>query len=71
MKLNEKQANLLAMLIMVITMTGIVTFIMSIINNNFLLFKWIKGWGISILIAYPTVLVIMPISKKIVSKLIN
>lgn len=71
MKLNEKQANVLSMFIMVAIMTCVVTLVMALLNHSFELLKWMKGWGISFLVAFPTVLVVMPITKKIVSKLVK
>ncbi|MEJ5266985.1 MAG: DUF2798 domain-containing protein [Bacteroidales bacterium] len=69
MNITEKQANVLSMLIMVAVMTCIVTLVMALINGNLQLFKWLKGWGLSFLVAFPVVLIIMPITKKLVFKL--
>lgn len=71
MRLNEKQANVLSMFIMVAIMTCVVTLVMALLNNNFEFLKWIKGWGISFLVAFPTVLLVMPFTKKFVSTLVK
>ncbi len=71
MRLNEKQVNVLSMFIMVAIMTCVVTLVMALLNNNFEFFKWIKGWGISFLVAFPTVLLVMPFTKKLVSTLVK
>jgi hypothetical protein len=68
MKITEKQANVLSMLIMVAVMTCIVTLVMALINGNLQLLKWLKGWGLSFLVAFPVVLIIMPVTKKLVFK---
>ncbi|MGC8865470.1 MAG: DUF2798 domain-containing protein [Bacteroidales bacterium] len=71
MKLNEKQANVLSMFIMVAIMTCVVTLVTALPNNYFEFVGWIKGWGISFLVAFPTVLLVMPMTKKIASTLIK
>lgn len=68
MNITEKQANVLSMLIMVAVMTCIVTLVMALINGNLQLLKWLKGWGLSFLVAFPVVLIIMPVTKKLVFK---
>ncbi len=68
MRLKEKQANVLTMFIMVAIMTCVVTLVMAFVNGNFDLIKWLKGWGLSLLVAFPTVLIVMPITKKFVFK---
>lgn len=71
MRLNEKQANVLSMFIMVAIMTCVVTLVMALLNNSFALLKWLKGWGISFLIAFPTVLVVMPFTKKLIFRFVK
>jgi hypothetical protein len=52
------------------------TFTMSFFNNliakgisETFLIDWVKSWGISFLIAYPTALVVATLAKKIVAKI--
>lgn len=71
MKLTEKQANLISMALMVLLMTMVVTLVMAFLNSSFEWLKWLKGWGISTLIAFPTVLFVMPLTRKIVFKWVN
>lgn len=71
MKLTEKQANFISVLLMVIIMTAVVSLVMSLLNQNFILIKWLKGWTLSFIVAFPTILVVMPFTKKLVSKLVK
>jgi hypothetical protein len=52
------------------------TFTMSFFNNliakglsSSFLFDWMKSWGISFLIAYPTALLVATLAKKIIAKI--
>ncbi|HOV13121.1 MAG TPA: DUF2798 domain-containing protein [Spirochaetota bacterium] len=68
----KKMANLISMFLMVFIMTFVVVFVSTVINYGFssdFIVRWMKGWGISFLVAFPTVLIIMPFIKRIVDKI--
>ncbi|MGD9977686.1 MAG: DUF2798 domain-containing protein [Bacteroidales bacterium] len=71
MKLNDKQANVLTLMVMVLVMTAVVTIVMSLLNGNFEVLKWLKGWGLSFIVAFPAVLVVLPTAKKVVMAIKN
>ena len=66
MKLSEKQANFISIFILALVMTCIVTLVMAFLNGNFAFAKWLKGWIMSFLVAFPTILILMPNIKKFV-----
>jgi 3'-phosphoadenosine 5'-phosphosulfate sulfotransferase (PAPS reductase)/FAD synthetase len=71
-KISPRIINILSMGLMVLLMTLFVVFVTTIFNYGFssdFFIRWMKGWGLSFIIAFPTVLVIMPFIRKIVSKL--
>lgn len=74
MKINKKYEMFATFVIMVFLMTMIVSFTSVSINNGFtnhFLMSWLKSWTISYVIALPVVIFVMPLSKKIVSKLVE
>lgn len=71
MRLNDKQANVLTLMVMVFVMTAVVTIVMSLLNGNFQILKWLRGWGLSFVVAFPTVLFVLPMAKKIVMAIKN
>ena len=61
------------MFIMVLIMTFIVTFVSTAKNIGFpsgFIILWLKSWGFAFIVAFPTVMLIMPSIKKIVSKMV-
>ena len=71
MTLSPKGANIMSMFFMVLIMTCVVAFSTTLINfgmNTAFLLKWLRGWVLSFIIAFPTVLVIMPFIRKAVGK---
>ena len=71
MKLTEKQANIISIIILALVMTCIVTLVMALLNENFVLAKWLKGWMMSFLVAFPTILILMPNIRKFVFKFVK
>jgi uncharacterized protein YqhQ len=67
MTLKPNAARLLAMAIMVLIMTFVVVFVSTLVNFGFdesFVFRFLKGWGIAFIIAYPLVIVLMPRLQK-------
>ena len=67
MTLKPKAAQLLAMGSMVMIMTAVVVFVSTWINFGFqdsFLFRFLRGWGIAFVLAYPLVIVLMPRLQK-------
>ncbi len=71
MKLTQKQANFISMALMVLLMTMVVTLVMAFLNSAFEWQRWLKGWMLSFLVALPTVLIIMPVTRKVVFKYVE
>ena len=72
--MKEKKIQLVTMFFMVLIMTFVVVFASTAINFGFqdnFLQRWLKGWGISFALAYPTVLIIMPPIRKIVGRFMS
>jgi len=67
MTLKPKAAQLLAMGTMVLIMTAVVVFISTWINfgldGEFIL-RFLRGWAIAFVLAYPLVIVLMPMLQK-------
>lgn len=69
-KLPASSATFIVPMITAAIMTFLVTGISSWLNLEFdkaFFSKWMMSWGISWLIAFPTLLVSLPIVKKLVS----
>ena len=67
MTLKPKAAQLLAMGSMVLIMTGVVVFVSTWINfglDETFVFRFLRGWGIAFVIAYPLVIILMPRLQK-------
>jgi ABC-type glycerol-3-phosphate transport system permease component len=69
---SKKMGNVLTMFFVVMIMTFIVVFVSTLINYGFssdFIARWMKGWGLSFAVAFPTVLIIMPGIRKFVAKI--
>jgi hypothetical protein len=67
MTLKPKAAQLLAMGTMVLVMTAVVVFVSTWVNfglDETFVLRFLKGWGIAFIIAYPLVIVLMPRLQK-------
>ena len=68
MKLNVKTARFLATGVMVLIMTFVVVFVSTILNfgwdESFVL-RFLRGWGLAFLLAFPLVLFLMPRLHKV------
>jgi len=66
--MKPKAAQLLAMGSMVLIMTAVVVFASTWINFGFedsFLLRFLRGWGIAFILAYPLVIVLMPRLQKL------
>jgi hypothetical protein len=71
-KLTPKTANVVSMFLMVLIMTFVVVLVTTLVNYGTgpgFLVRWMRGWGLALIVAFPTVLVIMPIIKKLMLKI--
>ena len=67
MKLNKKQAQVMAMGSMVLIMTMVVVFISTIINFGFdesFALRFFRGWAVAFVLAFPLALILMPRLQK-------
>jgi len=73
--MTQKQARLLTMATMVLIMTMVVVFISTIVNFGFndpnFWFRFIRGWILAFVIAFPIVVVIMPGLQKYFQKFVK
>jgi Protein of unknown function (DUF2798). len=67
MKLNRKQAQLMALGTMVLIMTMVVVFVSTIINFGFdqlFALRFFRGWAVAFVLAFPIALALMPKLQK-------
>jgi hypothetical protein len=73
MKISKKYEQKLTLVIMVLVMTFVVTFVGTIKNIGFtsdFILQWLKAWGFAYVVALPAVMLIMPLIKIVISKMI-
>ena len=67
MTLKPKAAQLTAMGTMVLIMTAVVVFVSTWLNfglHGAFVSRFLKGWGLAFIIAYPLVIILMPRLQK-------
>lgn len=72
--INAKYADLLFALFMAIFMSGLMSFVVTLFNIGLidgLLFIWLRAWGFAFCVAFPTIVIVAPIAKKLVAKFVN
>jgi hypothetical protein len=72
--LDKQYRRYIQSLLLVIPMTGIVTLVNTLIAKGLvsvLTLATLQKWGVSILIAYPSVLIVLPIAIKITDHMIR
>lgn len=70
----KKYEMVLFAFLMSLFMAGFMSFIVTLINIGFvddLLWKWLEAYWKAFLVAFPTIMVVVPQVKKIVGKLIS
>ena len=74
MKIPKKHEMKVVMIVMVFVMTTVLSFVSTVKNIGFthlFVVNWLKSWAFSFIIAFPLVLLIMPIIRKTVSKFVE
>ena len=72
-KFHSKHLNWLMPLILSCLMSGSISFINIVLNKGLfdgLAIVWIKTWGMSWLIAFPLILVFLPLVRKFLMKFV-
>lgn len=72
MKEPNRKANLLFALLMSLILPLIMTFFTNLIQNGFggrFVFLWMKSYAIAFLVAFPSILLISPLIRKLVVKI--
>lgn len=73
-KFHPKHLNWLMPLILSCLMSGSISFINIVLNKGFFdcfAIVWIKTWGMSWLIAFPLILVFLPLVRKFLMKFVE
>ncbi len=73
-RLPRRYASVLLPLLLSILMSGIVSFIATLNTAGFhdgLVALWLGAWRLSWLIAFPTLLLVLPLVRRIVSLLVE
>ncbi|MCF2859460.1 DUF2798 domain-containing protein [Pseudoalteromonas sp. SMS1] len=73
-RFNSKRKNLLVALFASVGMSFVMSFTMLLVNigivDNFILL-WLKAWLVSVTIAFPSAILIVPVAQKVANELIN
>lgn len=71
MKLSPRRAQLVFITLMVAAMSFVISLAMTLVNSgaaNFALSGWLRSWGVSALVAWPTAYVVVPVVRGIVAR---
>jgi len=74
LKLNRKYSGLLVAFFMTLALDTTMTFTMTTINIGWtkgFIHKFLNGWIIGFIIAFPTSLIVIPLARWVVSKLVE
>lgn len=74
MRLKENAADIIMPFLLSVLMTLIISLITSIFSlgvAGFSADKWLSAWGISWLIAFPTLLIALPLVRKLTKSIIG
>ncbi|OUS24135.1 hypothetical protein A9R01_16020 ['Osedax' symbiont bacterium Rs2_46_30_T18] len=72
--INKKYAVFIFAFFMALFMSSIMSLVITLLNVGFIdnIFSlWIQAWGYAFCVAFPAVLVIAPLVRKIVALLVN
>lgn len=70
--LTPRQAQLAFIPIVVTTMSGVISFAMSVLHHGFtagLLRVWLQHWPVAFIVALPTALVVLPGIRRMLERL--
>ena len=73
LKLNKKYSGLLVAFFMTLVLDTSMTFIMTMVNNGWndaFIHKFLNGWIIGFIVAFPTSILIIPFARRLAAKLI-
>ncbi|OIP83519.1 MAG: hypothetical protein AUK44_05050 [Porphyromonadaceae bacterium CG2_30_38_12] len=74
MKIKKKHEGKITMIIMVFFMTMIISLVNTLRNYGLepdFAAKWLQSWGFAFIVALPVVMIVMPNTKKLVSKFVE
>ncbi len=74
MRLKESAAEIIMPLLLSVLMTLIISLVTSIFSLGVVGFsadKWLSAWGLSWLIAFPTLLIVLPLVRKLTKSIIG
>ncbi len=70
MKLSPRHAHALFITLMVFAMSLVISLAMTLLNSGpdgFLALRWLRSWGLSAVVAWPTAYLVVPVVRKIVA----
>lgn len=72
--LPKKYSNLIFAFFMGLMMSGLMSFVISLLNIGWIegiWVIWLKSWSIAFFIAFPAIVVIAPVVRKLVAVLVS
>ena len=74
LKLNKKYSGLLVAFFMTLALDTIMTFTMTTINTGWtetFIHRFFNGWVIGFIVTFPTSILVIPLARRLVSKLVE
>ena len=74
MQISKRYFGVLVAFFMTLTLDTTITFTMTTINigwNEEFITKFLSGWAIAFCVAFPTSIIMIPIARRITSKLVK
>jgi len=71
--IDRKNQHIIFAFFMALLMSGLMSFVISVFNVGFvnnILTIWLKAWSLSFVVAFPAVIVVSPVVRKLVSLVI-
>jgi hypothetical protein len=71
-KIDKKYSTLLFVTIMVLCMTFVISLALTIIRSGFtsgFTLIWLRAWGLAIIVAWPTAMLVVPFARKVVASI--
>lgn len=68
--IDRKNQHIVFSFLMALLMSCLMSFLISVLNVGFvnnILTIWLKAWGVSFIIAFPAVMLVTPVVRKLVS----
>jgi hypothetical protein len=72
--IQQKYTSQVFSFFMALLMSGIMSFVISVFNMGLIdgiFFIWLKAWLLAFVIAFPTIVLVTPLVRKLVSLVIN